>query len=487
MLTISLENEKSAGRSSPFCCRVLRRNFLRIGTLSLGTVSLPDLLAVRSAEKSSSVVRNRSVVLVYLSGGASHIETFDPKMTAPAEVRSMTGEIATKISGVTFGGTFPGLAARADKLAVVRTHQHSVTDHVKAHVHVLNGGTDANGTGKSGFSMGSMYARLRGTNHPQTGMPTFAVLTSPEVDGQYRKELDRVLLGSQPGPLGLANAPFHHAGEEKGEPQSKYRQTPQHSGSLAADMHLTLPSDRFGDRQSLLRQLDGINRQLDATGKMAGFDKYYEQATELVLGGAAKAFDLRQENDKLVRQYDTGHIQVGHKLFRPSTLGKQMLMARRLCEAGCGFVTVHSAGWDMHADGNNPGILKGMEMLGRSLDIAISAFLDDVANRGLSDQILLVITGDFGRTPKVNDRGGRDHWARLCTLAFAGGGLRMGQVVGQSARLADVPATTPYLTADLMATVMHSLLDLGQLRLQSGIPREITRISDEAKPIPELV
>ena len=120
-----------------------------------------------------------------------------------------------------------------------------------------------------------------------------------------------------------------------------------------------------------------------------------------------------------------------------------MLLARRLCEAGCGFVTVQSAGWDMHADGNNPGMDRGMEMLGRPLDKAVSAFLEDSKQRGLSDKVLLVITGDFGRTPKINKRGGRDHWANLCTLAFAGGGLKMGQVIGQSDRNAGCRPATP--------------------------------------------
>src|SRR6185437_11346428 len=120
-----------------------------------------------------------------------------------------------------------------------------------------------------------------------------------------------------------------------------------------------------------------------------------------------------------------------------------MLLARRLIEVGAGFVTVQSAGWDMHADGNNPGIKDGMEMLGRPLDTALSAFLEDVEQRGLLDKVLVLVTGDFGRTPKINNRGGRDHWANLCTLALFGGGLNMGQVIGRSGRNNDVPATEP--------------------------------------------
>ena len=140
----------------------------------------------------------------------------------------------------------------------------------------------------------------------------------------------------------------------------------------------------------------------------------------------------------------------------------------------------------MHADGNNPGMQVGMAMLGSTLDHAVSTFIDDVAVRGLSQKILLVITGDFGRTPRVNKKGGRDHWARLGTLAFIGGGLKMGQVIGQSDRQAGEPITTPYTTEHLMGTVMQSLFDVGEMRLVSGIPPQLRRLVEQSRSIPEL-
>jgi uncharacterized protein (DUF1501 family) len=160
-----------------------------------------------------------------------------------------------------------------------------------------------------------------------------------------------------------------------------------------------------------------------------------------------------------------------------------MLMARRLVEAGCGFVTVQNAGWDMHADVNNPGVEAGMRMLGPTVDRAVSAFLDDLEARGLGEKVLLVITGDFGRSPRVNPRGGRDHWAALSTLALAGGGLKTGQVIGKSSRLADAPADEPVTPAALMATLMHVLFDLPTLRLQPGVPRDIAALLDAGEPI----
>ena len=457
-----------------------RRDFLRVGGLSLGGLSLANLLAAKAS--GASYVRDKSVVLLYLSGGASHIETFDPKMTAPAEIRSINGEVPTSIPGVTFGATFPRLAKNADQMAVVRSFHHSVGSHDQAHVHVLTGGLDKSPLGENAHSIGSLFARLRGANHPQTGLPTYCLLTENEIDGQYRKELSRVHKGSRPGVLGPSYAPFNHIGDAV---ESKRKKSPPKTG-LAADMQLNLPLERIEDRRALLSELDRLRRRLEINGELQSVDHFRQQAANLILGGASSAFELKGEDPRTIERYDTSHIRIGHKVFRPSTLGKQMLLARRLCEAGCGFVTVHSAGWDMHADGNNPGMVRGMDMLGRSLDIAVSAFLEDVKQRGLSQDILLVVTGDFGRTPKINKKGGRDHWARLGTLAFAGGGLKMGQVIGQSARAADVPNDYPVTPENLMATLMHTLLDVGTLRLDTSLPQELLKRVEEGRPISPL-
>ncbi|MEO1971152.1 MAG: DUF1501 domain-containing protein, partial [Pirellulaceae bacterium] len=153
-------------------------------------------------------------------------------------------------------------------------------------------------------------------------------------------------------------------------------------------------------------------------------------------------------------------------------------------EAGCGFVTVTSAGWDMH--GNAFGIDDGMPLLGPAVDKAVSAFIEDLEQRGLTDKVLLVITGEFGRTPKINNKGGRDHWGNLCTLMLAGGGLPMGQVIGQSDRTASRPATEPVTVKNLLATVMNTLFDVGKLRLVSGVPDEIARAITVSQPIPQL-
>ncbi len=446
-----------------------RRDFLQVGSLMLGSLTLPQLLHARV--ENTSFVKDKSVVLLYLSGGASQIETFDPKMAAPAEIRSVNGEVSTSLSGVTFGATMQKLAQRAHQMSVIRSHNHSVGAHEQAHVHVLTGGTDPSGGGKAGFGMGALYARLRGANHPETGIPTNCLLTAPEIDGQYRKELSRVRKGSRPLELGVSYAPFEPGG----------------NGSALNNMKLNLEAQRFDDRRSLLASLDSWKRRVDSLRQVQGVDRFNQQAVDLLTGGAVDAIDLTREDPAVLATYDTSEMRIGFKQFRPSMLGHKMLMARRLCEAGAGFVTVHSAGWDMHADSNNPGMQQGMAMLGTTMDHAVSAFLDDVSARGLSEKILLVITGDFGRTPRVNKKGGRDHWAKLGTLAFAGGGLNMGQVIGQSDRQAAQPMTSPYTTSHLMGTIMQTLFDVGEMRLVSGIPPQIRRLVEESVSIPELI
>jgi hypothetical protein len=446
------------------CAGICRREFLRIGSLALGGLALPHLFAARAGAADAgiaSALKDKAVVLLFLAGGPSHIETFDPRLDAPEGVRSVTGEVATTIPGVTFGGTFPQLAKRAHKLAVVRSFHHAVTDHALAIRHVLTAGNPI------GAGMGAVYARIRGSNDPRTAMPTYGLVSTEEIDDQYVKERARIQESSGPGPLGKAYAPFDPAAG---------------GGSLDL-MKLSVPRRRLEDRRALLAALDTARRALDTPGPVDALSRHERLAFDLILRNAGDALDLSREDPRLVARYDTSSIRVGHKRLRPCTLGRQMLMARRLCEVGCGFVTVQNCGWDMHADVNNPGIEAGMKMLGPTVDHAVSAFLDDLEARGLDQKVLLVITGDFGRTPRINKRGGRDHWASLSTLALAGGGLKMGQVIGKSSRAADTPADEPVTPGALMATLMHALFDLSTLRLLPGVPRDIAAVLEAAQPI----
>jgi uncharacterized protein (DUF1501 family) len=451
------------------CQGLARRDFLRIGSLGLTGLALSQVLSTHAcASKGKSAVRDKSVVFLFLCGGPSQIETFDPHMDSPEPARSVTGEVQTRLAGVTFGGTFPKLAALADRLAVVRSYApHGLSDHAQAIRHVFAAGDPL----RRGASIGSIATRLRGASHPSTGMPSFCELVEDEVDSQYMEDMVRMRASNAPGQLGAAFAPFR----------------PQGDGPLSRDMRLNLPLERLQDRRRLLRAFDRFNRALD-DGQLAALDRFEQQALDVILGKATReALDLSREDRRVLQRYDTGDLPTGFLKQRPSTIGRQLLLARRLCEAGCTFVTVGNAGWDNHGNGNHPGVYQGMHLLGTPLDRAVSAFLEDVRDRGLSDKILLVITGEFGRTPRMEQQGGRGHWPGLCPLVFAGGGLKMGQVIGRSTRGADRPATEPIPLSALFATIMHALFDVGQLRIDPALPRDLVGLLERAEPIAELL
>lgn len=435
-----------------------RRDLLRIGSLGLAGVALPDLLSAK-ANADAGFVRGKSVVLLFLGGGPSQIETFNPNMSAPSPYRSVTGEVQTNVPGITLGGNFPRLARHADKLIPVRSFHHKHSNHSLAVPYVLSGGEVFSG------GMGTVYARLRGTTHPDTGLPTTALVTAPEI-GRFANPKKRIVSGSQPGELGAAYAPFN----------------PDGGGPALNNMTLNVPRGRLDDRRNLLTKLDEVKR---TAASQAGIDRFRQQAFDVILGAAAAAFDVSKEDPRVVERYDTSMFRVGEKDIRDCTLGRQMLLARRLVEAGCGFVTVQNSGWDMHGgSGNNfMSLASGMQMLGGPLDKAVSAFLGDLEDRAMLDDVLLVITGDFGRTPKINKNAGRDHWGNLSTLAFAGGGFETGQVFGQAARNNDVPHSDPVGVENLMATLMHALFDVGKLRTERGVPRHLLEPIERHPPI----
>lgn len=412
-----------------------RRNFLQVGTLGCGGLNLATLMRVHAGNTSqSALARHKSVIWIWLAGGPTHVETFDPKMTAPAEFRSLTGEVATPISGITIGGSFPQLAKVADRMALVRSFSHGDNSHGSATQRVMTGYNDRNNQRPS---LGAIVARSKGATDPASGMPTYVRQGSIRGDG--------------PGWLGTRFSPFNP------------------SGPARTDMVIQTSTSRIAERRSLLSQLDRIQRSVDSSGHMLGLDGFDQQAFELILGSAPSAFDVDREPSRTRDRYGPG-------------LGLNLLKARRLCEAGCSFVTVSYGGWDMHG-----GILRGLEG-GRSqqVDQGVSALIEDLDQRGMLSDVLVVVTGEFGRTPKINARGGRDHWGRLCTLALAGGGLQLGQVVGKSSARIEEPLQGRVRPQDLMATIL-TLYGL-DYRLQyvnnQGRP---TSMIEDGHPISELL
>ena len=440
-----------------------RRSFLRIGTLTLGGLALPHLLAAKAAAEGRKLVKDKSVIFLFLHGGPPQIETFDPKMTAPAEFRSTTGEIKTRIPGITFGSSFPRLAAMADKLAIVRSYVPGNGNHdIKPVV----------SKDSFGANLGSIYARVAGRNDPVTGLPTNVVLFPRSVDSSTQPGTMSFGRFASTGSLGAACAPFDPSG----------------GGDLQKDMRLAIPMARLDDRRHLLAQLDRVQWELAEGRMLDGMDRMREQALRTVLGGVADAFDLKREDPRVVARYDTAPLVRPEAIDRKwrnynnyvdnaKSLGRLLLLARRLCERGCGFVTVTTNFvWDFHSDVNNAGVAEGMGYMGRPLDHALSAFIADVAARGLDEKILLVCCGEMGRTPRINSKGGRDHWGNLGPLLLTGGGLRMGQVIGRSNSNAGEPASNPVHIQNLIATIMQTLFDMGELRLVPGLQREIAQV-----------
>ena len=455
--------------------RLPRRDFLKIGSLALGGLTLPQLLATQAIAKQNGIpVTDKAVIFLFMHGGPSQTETFDPKMDAPAGVRSATGEIKTAIPGITFGSTFPQLASLAKRFSIVRSFTTGDGNHNIKPI-VCPETVNAN--------LGSVYSRVAGTSNPDTGIPTNVVLFPQSVDASTQPGTNNFGRFDSTGMLGGGYAPF----------------VPGAGGAMQEDMQLKLPLERVDDRRSLLQQLDAVRWRMEAAGGNEVLNKLREQAFGTILGGVADAFDLSKEDPRLVEKYDTSQIarpdnidpvwkNYNNYVDNGKSLGKLLLLARRLCEAGSRFVTVTTNFvWDMHSDVNNAGVQEGMQYMGLPFDHAVAAFLEDVEARGLSEKILLVCCGEMGRTPKINAKGGRDHWGGLAPLLLAGGGLNMGQVIGQSDREAGRPATEPVTIRDLVATVLHTQFDVGQLRLVQGLPAEITRMINSGAPIQGLV
>lgn len=450
---------------------VARREFLRIGSLGLGGLSLGNLLQLRAqADAGKSPLKDKSVVFLFMHGGPSQFETFDPKMDAPSNIRSATGEIATSIPGVTFGGTFTQLARRADKFNLVRSFVTGDGNHdIKP---VVSAGTLR-------ANMGSLYSRVAGPMRVDSSMPSNVALFPRAVSPEAGPAIANFGNFESSGNLGTSYAPF----------------VPGAGGGLQQDLKLHLPPTRLADRQQLLTRLDSLKRLADEDPNIAGSDALQRQAFETLLSGVSDAFDLSREDPRLVERYDTLPLANPDRIDKKwnnrqhyadhgASIGKLLLLARRLCERGCGFVTVTTSFvWDMHADVNNAPMREGMGYVGAPFDHAVSAFIDDVEARGLRDKILLVCCGEMGRTPQINNAGGRDHWGNLAPLLLYGGGLGAGQVIGQSARDGGTPATNAIGIPDLTATIMHTLLDLDRVRVTDGLPRDLLTAVAAGTPI----
>lgn len=454
--------------------RYPRREMLRVGALGAGAFGVVNGFSNSAFAAAKGLpITNKSVILLFLHGGPSQIETFDPKMTAPVGVQSVTGEIQTALPGITFGSSFPLLAQRADQLSIVRSYVSGDGNHDIKPVVCKE---------TAGANIGALYARVAGANRPASGMPTNAMLFPQSVDTTTGPAITSFGKFESVGQMGAGYAPF----------------VPGAGGDQQKNLELHVAIDRLGDRRTLLTELDRQRFRLDERGRLETVDPLREQAFSTLMGGVAGAFDLSKEAPSTIARYDTAPLvrpdqinkkwnNYNHYVDNAKALGKLLLLARRLCEAGCGFVTVTTSFvWDMHSDVNNAPVEEGMRYMGPPLDHAIAAFLDDVTARGLTDKIMLVTTGEMGRTPRVNKNGGRDHWGNLTPLLISGGGAKAGHVIGQSSRDAGEPSSEPIRIKNLVATMLQTLTDPTEVRLIPSLPRELINAAN-AEPIPGLI
>ena len=371
-----------------------RLSLLQIGALSLLGMNA-DALTV------PAVQTDKSVVLVFLAGGPTHVETFNPIPNAPTEFRSIIDSLQAKDSDIMMGGLWNNLIKHTDKINVVNSFAHRNNSHAQATHWVMTSHNTKENNSQEHPSHGSVVSRYFGSSQ-DNGMPTYV-----RQNGIY---------GSDASYLGAEFNPFESSRKD--------------------NLGLNIDLERFRDRQNLLTQLDKLDRNIN-TGPI---DAYKAQAYAILLNKVKEAFDIDKEKPKTKR------------LYGKSSIGKEMLLARRLIENGTKFVSVSYGGWDMHRD-----IEKGLNNKIPPLDKALSAFLEDIDQRGMLKDTLVIITGEFGRTPKINNNAGRDHWGALSTLAFAGGDYEQGRVIGRSDTKATAPNSLPITPMDIRATVLDHM------------------------------
>ena len=431
-----------------FCDGVSRRDFLKIGGLALGGLALPEILR---AEAEAGVGRShKAIIMVFLPGGPPHQDTLDLKPDAPSGIRGEFRPIPTNVPGLDICEHMPRLAAMMDKFAVLRTVVGAKGEHAAVQCHTgfpaavskMQGGRP---------SLGAVLSKVQGG--VDSAVPPFIGL-SPRM--AYPAWSDN----GDPGYLGLAHAPF----------------TPNRSDLPK----LGLNADRLVDRKSLLRRLDGLRRDMDSSGSMAGMDAFGRQAFDILTSSKlADALDVTREDPRLRAKYGIGDM-VNVDDGGPCC-NDHFLQARRLVEAGARCVTVGFGRWDYHQ--NNFGQCR--ERLPK-LDAALSALVDDIHQRGLDRDVTVIAWGEFGRTPKINAQGGRDHWPAVSCALLAGGGMRTGQVIGRTTKLGEVPKDRPVTFQNVFATLYHNLGISPSITLPDRANRPMGLL-DEWEPIRELI
>jgi len=438
-----------------FCDGVSRRSFLEVGGLALGGLSLPQIL---EAEESQGVRRNhKAIINIFLPGGPPHQDMWDLKPNAPKEIRGEFNEIPTNIPGTRIGELFPRMASMMDKFTVIRSIVGAAVGHDAWQCQT--GRIHKSKQPPGGWpSMGSALSKLHGP--AKAGVPPFVGLQPNTGETRW----------SDPGAsgfLGPAHSPF----------------LPAKDGGAKEDMKLgSLTVDRLGGRKTLLQSFDTLRRDIDNKHMMEGLDAFNQQALAMLTSSRlAEALNLEKEDSKLRDRYGRGSDKKvadgSHRLL------DDFLMARRLIEAGARCVTLAFSRWDWHG-GNFKRGREDMPML----DQALTALVEDLHNRGMDKDVSVVCWGEFGRTPKINDKVGRDHWPRLSTAVLACGQMNHGQVIGASDKHAGEAVDRPVRFGDVFATLYTSMginVETATIPDLQGRPRYL--VDHGRKPLKELI
>lgn len=440
------------GRQHRFCQGLARREFLRVGALGLGGLSLADLLRAE-ASGAAADQRPKSLIYIVLSGGPSHIDTWDPKPEAPVEYRGEFSTIATKLPGVRLCELMPRQAAMLDKFALLRGVQSVENDHFLAEVYT---GLPRAAGKRPAF--GSVVSRLARHDSP---LPPYVCLNEATSE-QFEYE--------KPHYAGAGHAPFRPFGE------------------AIDNLSPVKTLDRLEDRRALLDGFAQLQRQLDRSGAASGLDRFQARALEMISSPQVReAFDFKLESPKSIERYGRGkYTHQADKDILYDWDVKPFILARRLVEAGVRVVTLSVGSWDHHSNPNQH-IFQSYRHVLPVLDQSITALVTDLEERGLSEDVLVVVLGEFGRTPKVGYPGpGREHWADAGCVLMAGGGLKMGQVIGETDTRAEKSRTGHISFQNIVATLYHVLGINPRATLPdfNGRPQYLL---DDPRPVRELI
>jgi hypothetical protein len=453
---LSILGQPDSGKS--FCDGVSRRDFLRMGSLGVAGLTLPQLLQAEARQGIKN--SQKSVILIYLVGGPPHQDMFDLKPNAPKEIAGPWRPIPTNVPGIEICEAFPRMAKMMDKFVPIRSVVGSQSGHTA--IQCFNGHHPKKAKPSGGWpQFGSTISKVQGV--AVKSAPPFVSLCYPCTHGPY----------NEPGPgfLGNAQSPFRPMGPTK------------------SDMVLNgITPARLADRHSLLKSVDRFRRDADATGMMNGMDVFTEQAMGVLTSSKlADALDLSKEDPKTVARYGTGDPTKFMDGNGAPRVPQSLLVARRLIEAGVRVVTLNYSKWDWHGGKNNSVFKREGEDF-PVLDQCLSALVEDLHERGLDKDCTVAMWGEFGRTPKISSQVGRDHWPRVNMGLLAGGGMKTGQVIGSTDRLGGEAASRPVTFPEMFSTLYHNLgidTDIATINDLNGRPQYL--IEGAAKPLRELI